>query len=216
MAAGLATRMGRDKLALPWDKTTVLGHVVETVFGSLELVDEPSWGLFSVAAFVEIYVVSRKPIEVYLTEKEIQRFKAYGAKWIQIPEPRPLAETLHASLQDLDRDIEMIGFLPGDQVGVTSRVLASCLRRVLEIVPDFLVPFAGETSGSPVFFHRRYVSELLNLRGEQGGRVVLYRYPERWRRFTVDENFFQDVDTPEQYQALLVKDENGTSLKFIT
>lgn len=203
MAAGLATRMGRNKLALPWAESTVLGHVIQTVFDGLDLVDEPSWGLFSLADLVKIHVVSRHSIEVYLTEEQIQRFKEAGAHWIQVPEPRPLADTLRVSLQDLNEDIEMIGFLPGDQVGVTKTVLASCLRQVVEKVPDFLVPFAGDKSGSPVFFHKRYVPELLNLRGEQGGRAVLYRYPERWSKFNVEESFFQDVDTPEQYQALL-------------
>lgn len=203
MAAGLATRMGQDKLAMPWKETTVLGHVLQTVLEAIELQDEPSWGLFTLSPFIEICVVSRQPIEAYVSEKSIEKFKACRGIWFQVPSPKPLAETLRICLKDLDSEVQVIGFLPGDQVGVTAQVLAACLRKVLRILPDFLVPIAGDKAGSPVFFHRRYVPELLALRGEHGGREVLYRYPERWRVYPVEESLFQDVDTPEQYHALL-------------
>ena len=37
MAAGQATRMGQDKLVLPWQDTTVLGYVLQTVLEAIEL-----------------------------------------------------------------------------------------------------------------------------------------------------------------------------------
>ena len=193
MAAGLASRMGQDKLAMPWKDSSVLGHVLQMLREAIELQD----------AFTEICVVARHPMETYVSEEGGNMFKACGGIWLQVPSPKPLAETIHLGLQDLNSEVQMIAFLPGDQVGVTAQGLAVCLRQALRILPDFLVPTAGEMTGSPVFFHRRYVPELLALQGEQGGREVLNRYPERWSKFQVEENVFQDVDTPEQYQALL-------------
>jgi molybdenum cofactor cytidylyltransferase len=192
MAAGLASRMGQDKLVMPWKDSTVLGHVLKILLEAIELQD----------AFTEICVVARHPIEAYLSKEGGDKFKACGGIWLRVPSPKPLAETIHLGLQDLNSEVQIIGFLPGDQVGVTAQGLAACLRQALRILPDFLVPTAGEMTGSPVFFHRRYVPDLLALQGEQGGREVLNRYPERWSKFQVEENLFQDVDTPEQYQAL--------------
>lgn len=193
MAAGLATRMGQDKLAMPWKNTTVLGYVLQTVLEGIKLQDQEA----------EVYVISRQPIQCYVSAESINKFNTSGGTWLQVPNPIPLSETIRLGLQDLKSEIMGIGFLPGDQVGVTIQGLSACLKQVSQVLPDFLVPIAGDKAGSPVFFHKRYVPELLALQGEQGGRVVLYRYPERWRKYPVEECLFLDVDTPEQYYALL-------------
>jgi len=211
MAAGLATRMGQDKLVLPWKDTTVLGYVLQTVLAAITLQEQCSSAVAALPVAVEICVVARHPMEYYLTEERILMFNLYSGVWIQVPSPRPLAETIRAGLQDLNTEIQGIGFLPGDQVGITASRLADCLQQVLRNHPDFLVPIAGEKAVSPVFFHRRYVLELLELRGEQGGREVLYRYPERWRKYPVEDGFDQDVDTLEQYNALRVQNSKGES-----
>lgn len=196
MAAGKATRMGQDKLVLPWGKTTVLGFVLQTVLEAAELQGQ---------SCTEIYVVARHPIEAYASEETRALFSTYSGTWLQVPSPKPLAETIRLGLQDLNNEIDEIGFLPGDQVGVTVLGLSACLQEVLRIRPDFLVPISGNKTGSPVFFHRRYVPELLTLRGEQGGRLILNRYPDRWSRYGVDDSLFEDVDTPEDYRTLLEK-----------
>ncbi len=197
MAAGLASRMGRDKLALPWKKTTVLGHVLETILEVIKLQKS-----LSPLCKLEIQVVSRQPIETYISNEGIREFEEYGGTWKYAPSPRPLAETIKIGLQDLNSEIDTLAFLPGDQVGVTVQELSACLGEVINFSPDFLVPIAGDTAGSPVFFHRRYVPDLLALQGEQGGRNILNRYTERWMKFPVSETFFDDVDTPQQYEAL--------------
>ena len=203
MAAGLATRMGQDKLALPWKDTTVLGYVLQIVLEAITLREQRSLLVSSHSVVTELYVVARHPIEAYLTEDRQRIFNLYGGAWIQVPSPRPLSETIRYGLEDLNDEVQCIGFLPGDQVGITAQKLADCLQQVLQDIPDFLVPSAGNIAGAPVFFHKRYVPELLALQGEQGGREVLYRYPERWLVYPVEDCFFQDVDTPEQYCALV-------------
>lgn len=203
MGAGQATRMGQDKLVMPWKDTTVLGYVVQTVLEVITLQEQRSVVKEDVSEVTEIYVVARHPIEAYLAEDFIRMFNSYGGTWIQVPSPEPLAETIRYGLQDLNTEVKCIGFLPGDQVGITPQCLADCLQQVLKVSPDFLVPIAGDKAVSPVFFDKRYVPELLELRGEQGGRDVLYRYPERWWKYPVEERFFQDVDTPEQYKTLM-------------
>lgn len=208
MAAGKATRMGKDKLVLPWKNTTVLGYVLQTVLEVITLQEQRALRESSLSGVTELYVVARHPIETYLTEDCIRIFHAYGGVWIQVPSPKPLAETIRYGLQDLNNKVKWIGFLPGDQVGITALRLADCLQQLRIVSPDFLVPFAGEKAGSPVFFHKRYVPELLKLQGEQGGREVLYRYPEQWWKYPVEDRFVQDVDTPEQYYALRCQESN--------
>lgn len=208
MAAGQSTRMGQDKLVMPWKGTTVLGYVLQTVIEAITLQEQRSLG---VAVIAETYVVARHPMEAYLSEDGIRMFNSHGGAWIQVPSPKPLAETIRYGLQDLNSEVQSIGFLPGDQVGITGERLADYLQQVLQKRPDLLVPTVGDKAVSPVFFHRQYVPELLELRGEQGGREVLYRYPERWQKYPVEDSFFQDVDTPEQYNTLLVQNSQGSA-----
>ena len=201
MAAGRATRMGQDKLVLPCKDTSVLGYVLQTVQEAITLLKQRSFDESTHSVRIEIYVIARHPMEAYLTVDQIRMFNSDSGVWIQVPSPKPLAETIRYGLQNLSSEIQWIGFLPADQVGITGLRLADCLQQVLQKRPDFLVPIIGDKAGSPVFFHRQYVPELLELRGEQGGREVLYRYPDRWWKFPVEESFIQDVDTPEEYNA---------------
>lgn len=211
MAAGLATRMKQDKLVLPWKNTTVLGYVLQTLLEAITLVEQRSQAVSSLPAATEIYVIARHSIEAYLKEECVRIFNSWGGVWIQVPSPKPLAETIRLGLQDLNNEVQSIGFLPGDQVGVTAPRLADCLQQVLQEHPDFLVPTVEDKAISPVFFQRQYVPELLELRGEQGGREVLYRYPERWWNYPVEATFGQDVDTPEQYHTLWAQNSKGES-----
>jgi molybdenum cofactor cytidylyltransferase len=193
--------MGRDKLALPCEQTTVLGYVLQMVLEGIERQGESSKD-------IEICVVAQRPMEEYLSRETSITFRDKGGIWLLAPHPIPLAETIRMGLSNFKETIQMVGFLPGDQVGVTSNELAGCFGQVLEKTMDFLVPEAKGKVGSPVFFHRQYVSELRLLHGEQGGRTVLHRYPELWTKYPVDESFLQDVDTPEEYREWMLHNES--------
>ena len=199
MAAGRATRMGRDKLALPWRGSTVFAEVLQTVLQAVELVGY-SWQ--QLRPQVELVVVARQPLAVYAPGPLQQRFHELGGIWWQGNEPQPLAKTIQIGLQNLKAETIGIGFLPADQVGIEHTPLADLINYFLRIGPDFLVPFAGDVSGSPVIFHRKYVQELLDLTGEQGGKTILARYRDRWRTYPVHTGFFADLDTPEDYSRL--------------
>lgn len=214
MASGQATRMGQDKLSLPWRNSTVLGYVLQVLLQSLEgLSSEVKLNRIpgALESPAEVWVVARKPMNEYLARENWGNWDKAKGVWINQPDPRPLAETLRLGLTDLPEGILGICFVPGDQVGLEPRKLAALTQCFLEKQPDFLVPYVeysegGKvegTRGSPVFFHRRYSEELCSLQGEQGGRAVLKRYPKRGLTYSVPVEFMEDVDTPEDYQRLI-------------
>jgi len=54
--------------------------------------------------------------------------------------------------------------------------------------------------GHPVIFHKRYRKELMNLRGDVGGRTVVDRHPEEVKVVPVkSEGVVKDVDTWQDY-----------------
>jgi len=206
MAAGQATRMGSDKLALPWRDSAVLGEVLERVIQGIHLLLDSA---YSTETHIELMVVARQPMEFYASDFLIRTFNKMGGKWQKVGSPLPLAESIRLGIHNLSDRAIGVGFLPGDQIGVKSFELVALMRHFLEAEPDLLVPFAGSIAGSPVFFHRQYLNELQNLHGEQGGKTILYRYPARWTKHLVDMSFFDDLDTPEEYKRLLDKDKAG-------
>ena len=200
MAAGQASRMGQDKLGLSWKDSTVLGHGLGKSLAAIELAESllPN----RQETQFQLQVIARRPIETYAPEELIHRFRQRAGVWTVTPGPQPLAATIQMGLQSLDDRVKQIGFLPADQVGVTVDGLARLLSCSLTQCPDFLVPVAEERSGAPVFFHHKYFSELLTLKGERGGKFILGRYPHLWTTFPIEASFFADVDTPEDYDRL--------------
>ncbi|WP_434511163.1 nucleotidyltransferase family protein [Desulfitobacterium sp. AusDCA] len=204
MASGQATRMGQDKLSLPWQDSTVLEYVLQVLEQALNRVARA----FKIPA--EVWVIVRKPLQEYLKSED---WAASDKKeldnpvkhiWLNAPAPRPLSETIRLGIADLPEKMQGICFIPGDQVGLEPIKLAELISFFIENQPDFLVPWVAENklSGSPVFFHKLYYQELCSLQGEQGGRAVLNRYPERWVKYSVPPEFLEDIDTPEDYRRL--------------
>jgi molybdenum cofactor cytidylyltransferase len=178
--------MGQDKLALPWGDTTILGHVIRTIMCSVKILESEEY---------EVIVVSRK------TRIEFDLESDDKLRWVNVLNPQPLADTIYVGLSELSEDVQGICFIPGDQVGLELHILAKLTGFFLERTPDFLIPIAGEITGSPVFFHRKYLSDLRSLEGEQGGKKVLEKYTDHWTTYPVAEEFFLDVDTMEEYEA---------------
>ncbi|KLU60823.1 molybdenum cofactor guanylyltransferase [Peptococcaceae bacterium CEB3] len=199
MASGQAKRMGKDKLALPWEDSTVLQHTLSSVLLSSERLREERAD--RTAKPVELLVVAREPMERYLSASFSRRFLADGGVWCLDPAPRPLSVTIKQGLRGLTAAVKGVSFLPADQVGLENATLARLLACFLETEPDFLVPLAGGP-GSPVVFHRRYLPELAALAGEEGGKKVLNRHRDKWSVFPVAEEFFADIDTPQEYERL--------------
>ena len=194
MGAGKASRMGQDKLAMPWGNTSILGYVLDTILKALSLDRGHKH---------EVFVVARKPINAYVSEVLVEELNSprVHLRWIQLLNPQPLSDTIHAGLRNLSEKTNGICFIPGDQVGLLPEVLAELTAVYLRCTPDFLVPQAGNLTGSPVFFHPRYLSELKALEGEQGGKGVLSKYQDRWMTYPVPTDFLQDVDTREEYET---------------
>jgi molybdenum cofactor cytidylyltransferase len=67
-----------------------------------------------------------------------------------------------------------------------------------------IVPSFRGRRGHPVIFHRRYKKELLDLRGDVGGRSVIERHPEDVRFVHVKSmGVVKDVDTWQDYKNQL-------------
>jgi probable selenium-dependent hydroxylase accessory protein YqeC len=93
-------------------------------------------------------------------------------------------------------------FMVGDQPllapGVIDRLIAE-----FESSGGLCYPVMGGQRGNPVIFPARVFAELLELRGDRGGRVVIERHRDTWRPVDFTQaSPFADIDMPDDVDAL--------------
>ncbi|HEX8228690.1 MAG TPA: nucleotidyltransferase family protein [Chloroflexia bacterium] len=187
LAAGLGTRMRQaPKMLLPLnDGKTLLRHSVENV-----LALQPSQTIVVVRADLP-------ELESSLTGLPVRC----------VPNPRymeGMGISLAAGVLALDPDIEAVLVVLGDEPHVTGRIFERLVEAFLRERMPVTIPRYGEQFGPPTIFSREIFPLLAELEGDTGGRQIVARQPELACvvPFAAEERP-ADVDTPEDYRALL-------------
>lgn len=191
LAAGRSTRMGEQKLLMPFKGMPMAEFVTRTVL---------SCGFDG--TFV---VVSRETLD-RLTPVE-------GAGYIVNPDPgRGQDSSFHCALSALPLDASFAVFL-ADKPAVTAGQIIELrcrFQRSLNAGKSALVPRKGDAPGHPAFYSYIWRDRFLKSGGGGQAKAVLLCHEDgvEWAEFDagastdVNENFFLDVDTPEDYRRL--------------
>jgi molybdenum cofactor cytidylyltransferase len=178
LAAGLSRRFGRQKLLQPYRGELL---VRKTARCFLEA------GLQPVVA-----VVSNDPAfgdalaGLHLTMVENARPEDGISSSIALG-LRALPDTTTAAL---------IGV--ADQPNLSAEAVEELLRAFS--AGRIVVPRFGDHRGNPPVFDRRFFDELMELRGDRGGQVVVTAHPEAVIEVTLAEAIGDDVDRPEEWR----------------
>jgi molybdenum cofactor cytidylyltransferase len=106
---------------------------------------------------------------------------------------RALVRGIHELTEDIDAAV--IGV--ADQPLLTGTIIRSLVRRYRLDRPLIVAPRYAGRNGNPVLFSRQLFGELLQVEGDQGGRVVLQRHRDAVAWVDIDdERAARDVDTP--------------------
>lgn len=183
LAAGLSSRMGRNKLLLPYKGKALLRHVLDL---ALRLKEE---GVFS-----SVILVSRAQTLAEICVPPVVTV-------VENPNPaRGKASSLRLGLAQAGGDGFL--FLQGDQPLLNPETIAKILAKA---GPDnIVVPVYNGAPCSPVFFPALFKSELLRAGGDQSGPLVRDRHKDACLEVSIaDPAPLWNVNTPEDYQALL-------------
>ena len=183
LAAGASTRMGgRVKQLLSWRGKTLIENAIELATQSHA--DETFVVLGAHADAI-------RPV----VEKT-------GARIVVNPQwESGHATSIRAGLRALAPEIAAAIFVNADQPFLTREAINALIQRYRDTdAPIIASVFAGKR-GSPVLFDRAYFAELEILRGEQGGRELLAKYPVACVEFD-DARLGIDVDTWDEYEKL--------------
>jgi molybdenum cofactor cytidylyltransferase len=183
LAAGESSRMGRNKLLLPWGNTTVLGRTLANV---------------RAAAIRELIIV---------IGYERERIESEGAKEVEgLPiifnkdYAKGMLSSVQAAVQGLPLETEAILVVLGDQPMVEALVINALLRDYAAGPWGLVAPTHRGARGNPVLIDRRYFTELLALPPGAAPRALLQRHADDLRLVEVDSDaILLDLDRPEEY-----------------
>jgi molybdenum cofactor cytidylyltransferase len=182
LAAGGSSRFGSPKQLLPWGNKTLLQHVVDRVLGS------------SVDQVVAVLGHEAELTATLMRDRALQ--VVVNEDWA-----RGQSGSLRAGLQALPQMYDACLFVLADQPNITPQLIDSLLARYRRTLAPIVAPVHRGRRGNPVLFARSLFPELLDMRGDQGGRQVLKRHEQDVETVEVqDPSLFLDIDTVENYE----------------
>ena len=183
LAAGESSRFGQPKQLLLWKGKPLLLHVVETALGV---------GLSPVVVVLGAVVDS---IVNLLSGFDVDI--VVNADW-----KTGQSSSIRAGVEVLPMSVKAALFLLADQPHVSSGLIKEIIRIYDEIQPPYIVPVAGKVRGNPVLFGRVAFKDLMNLKGDSGGRELFPKY-DGLRLQWDNPGILFDIDSQEDYQKLL-------------
>ena len=185
LAAGLSTRMGRDKLALPFSNTTIFEHTLEQIRES---------GIKDI-----IVVVS--PGSSWLEKLNSETYKL-----IENPLYRTgMASSLKAGLNAVGIKSQGVIIALADLPLVTPAIYRKLIENYRNKLKLVTYPTYRGKRGNPTLFDRRVWPDLMSISGDQGGRGLI----EKMDEYKIDRvetklpEVIFDIDTPDDYRRLL-------------
>jgi molybdenum cofactor cytidylyltransferase len=184
LGAGGSRRLGAPKQLLPYRDTTLLGHVV---------------GVARSCAFDQLMVAiggaaDEVRSQVDLSGAEIVVNDAYGAG---------CSSSIAAAIGAVDPRCELLVLMLGDMPGVSAATVEALLAGRGD--SSLAVCRYDDGRGHPFAFRRDVFEELTHLHGDKGVWRLLDQRANEVVEVPVSGPTPLDVDTPEDYQAVLAQ-----------
>jgi molybdenum cofactor cytidylyltransferase len=182
LTAGQSQRFGQPKQLLPWGDKTMIQHVVDIALDSP--IDQVIVVLGCRAAEIRASIADR-PAQVVVNDR-----------W-----QSGLSSSVQAGLSAVKPEMGAALFVLADQPGLTTEVVARLVERYRETRAPVVVPTHRGRRGNPVLFDRSLFAELMQVKGDQGGRQLISEHRGALEEIEVEtEAIFTDIDTAEDYQ----------------
>jgi CTP:molybdopterin cytidylyltransferase MocA len=189
-AAGISSRMGRPKLALPLGDRTVLGHVVMALQqAGIEHIlvvigpQVPELAPLAQAAGAAVLLLAKQTSDMRATVEQ-------GLSWLE------------AELRPSDGDNWLLA--PADHPTLNPGVI----RRLLETKKrephySIVIPTFQGQRGHPALLGWEHVAKIKQFPAHQGLNVYLCQHADETLELPVDcVDILRDLDTPEDYEQL--------------
>ncbi len=187
LAAGESSRMGQDKLLMPYGNQTILEHTLAQIATS----------------GIEDIVVVVKPESPWKQKINPDKFKI-----VESPGHfKGMAESLKTGLKAVNGKSQGVIFALADQPHVPPLIYRQLKERYCEKLKLITCPVYQGRKGNPTLFDRRTWPALMALSGDLGGRELLKRAgkDDIGLLETDSQAVITDIDTPEHYRDIIKK-----------
>jgi molybdenum cofactor cytidylyltransferase len=186
LAAGRSRRLGRPKQLLDLGGQPLLAHVVRNAVAS---------GLGEV-----ILVLGHEAGRI------AEAIGERGQRVVVNPDHAAGQSTsVRVGLGAVAPRAEAVVFLLGDQPTVDTALIDRLIERFGASGSPIVQPAYGGRPGNPVLFARELFPELAAVEGDEGARSVVRRHQAEVATVAVERRPPRDVDTEEDYRALLAE-----------
>jgi len=185
LAAGESNRMGQPKQLMSFGQSTILEGTIDNLLNS---------------AVIETIVV------LGYRDEEIRKTIADKPVKIAInPDyQQGMSASIIAGLKQVDKRARAVLIALGDQPFVDSQTINSLIEAFIANIRGIIIPVYQGRRGNPVILAIKYKDELLNLKGDIGGREIIKRHPEDVLEVAVNcEGVLLDIDTAENYTSMI-------------
>jgi molybdenum cofactor cytidylyltransferase len=183
LAAGLSTRFGKTKQALPWKDSSLTAQAVRTALDA---------GLDPVIA---VLGSDAEAVRQTLAGMKVQT--VFNAEFRS-----GQSTSIRSGIDALAPRVGAAAFILADQPLITAPLIEDLVRAHRRTFAPACAPVFEGRRGNPVLFDRSAFGDLRKLQGDTGGRVLLEKYRDEIVSVPAGQEVILDIDTPEDYERL--------------
>jgi molybdenum cofactor cytidylyltransferase len=190
LAAGGSKRMGKPKLLLKWDKSSIIEKSVDTLLAS---------------KIDELIVVIGYKARTILRRLGARRLKAVINRHYRMG----MSTSIRRGLGQVSSKSEAILIALADQPFIETDLIDHLIDVYRRNPHGIVLPSYKGKRGHPVILNRfRYQEEMGNLTGDVGCRPILNRHPEEILEVEVEsEGVIADINSWDEYRATGLSEE---------
>jgi molybdenum cofactor cytidylyltransferase len=186
-AAGLSSRMGQNKLLMPFGDKSLIEHAVDTLRAS---------------DIDEIVVVLGH--EAGQVRSRLGRHEGHRVNFVHNPDYREgLSTSVRAGMGAVAKGTEAIMIYLADQPLIEPdeiNHLIQAFAHAKRAGKSIVIPFFENQRGNPVILDASYRAMALDIAGDVGCRRIIKRHPEQVFAVQMQtDHVVRDVDTPEDF-----------------
>ena len=184
LAAGKSTRMGQNKLMLPWHDTTIIGQVCNVLISS------------GIDPVVVVTGEFRRELEQTLSGQPV--IPVYNEEY----ERGEMISSVKKGILSLPASLDGALIVLGDQPQIEGEVVTKLAECYFRTAAAIVFPSYQMKRGHPWFVRRDFWPEILDLKENQTLRDFLALHQSEIYYLPVNRNsVLADIDTPEDYKS---------------